>query len=150
LQAEAARLSIPVRFHGHVADVRSYLDGLDVFVLPSRAENLPVSIMEAMAHALPVIATHVGGVPEIVEDGVSGILVEPDDSAALACAISALADQPERAVRLGRNGARRAAQEFNAGVLAPRMVGLYDDLLSGRALGSAPVRGGGRLESSPP
>jgi glycosyltransferase involved in cell wall biosynthesis len=148
LQAEAARLGVPVRFHGHISDVRSHLDALDVLVLSSRAENLPVAILEAMAHALPVIATRVGGVPELVADGVTGLLVEPEDSAALARAIGVLADQPERAALLGRNGALRAAREFDAAVLAPRMVALYDDLLSGRARGAAPIGDGRQLEQS--
>ena len=119
LEAEAATLDVPVRFHGHVHDVRSHLDDIDAFVLPSRAENLPVSILEAMAHALPVIATRVGGVAELVDDGCTGLLVEPEDVGALAAAITALAVHPERAAHMGRNGARRAAREFNAAHAGP-------------------------------
>lgn len=146
LQAQAATLGVPVRFHGHVQDVRSHLDAIDVFVLPSRAENLPVSILEAMAHALPVIATRVGGVAEIVDQGRTGLLVDAEDVDALAAAITTLARQPELAAGMGRAGAHRAAQEFNAQTLAPRMVQLYRELIHGTYMGSAPILRDGQLE----
>ncbi len=130
LEARAERGGVDARFHGHVADLRGRLEALDVFVLPSRAENLPVAILEAMALALPVVATRVGGVPEVVADGETGILVEPDDPQALADAIAALAADPARRVALGSAGARRAAERFDAAELARRTVCLYESLLA--------------------
>lgn len=146
LEAEAATLDLPVRFHGQVHDMHSHLHELDMFVLPSRAENLPVAILEAMAHGLPVIATRVGGVAELVLDGETGLLIEPEDPGGLARAITALAQQPERAEQMGRRGAQRAAAEFNATMLAPRMVQLYDDLLCGSARGSRRARSDTHVE----
>lgn len=128
LEDLATELGVAASFHGHVTNVRERLPELDVFVLASRAENLPMAILEAMAAALPVLATRVGGIPEVVEDEVTGLLVEPDDAAALARAITRLAQSPELAQRLGRAGARRAAESFDAGIVARRMVGLYEEL----------------------
>lgn len=79
------------------------------FVFPSRWDNAPLVILEAMRQALPVVATRVGGIPELVEDGVTGLLVERDDPAALAAAVLALLRDPARAAAIGRAG--RAAFE---------------------------------------
>ena len=78
LESQAARLGVRARFHGFVEDMRDHLLAMDLFVLPTRGDNLPVAILEAMAYALPVVSTRVGGVPEQIDDGVTGLLVEPD------------------------------------------------------------------------
>ncbi len=98
-------------------------------MLPSRGENLPVAILEAMAVALPVVATRVGGVPEVVRDGESGLLVEPEDVEGLAAALARLAEGEERE-RLGRAAAARIAEHFEAGLVARQMVALYRELVS--------------------
>jgi glycosyltransferase involved in cell wall biosynthesis len=131
LEAQAAALGLDARFHGAVEDMRVRLDALDAFVLPSRVENSPLAIVEAMAHALPVVATRVGGVPELVADGQTGLLVEPDDPAALARAIARIVDQPDFAAQLGRAGALRAQREMCEDVLGPRLEQLYREALSG-------------------
>jgi glycosyltransferase involved in cell wall biosynthesis len=82
----------------------------DVYVLPSLWDTSPVSIMEAMCLGLPVVATRVGGVPELVEDGVSGILVPPKEPRLLAEALSALIDSADLRDRMGRHGYRRSLQ----------------------------------------
>jgi glycosyltransferase involved in cell wall biosynthesis len=128
LEAQAARLGVPASFHGFAGDLRERIPELDVFVLPTRADNLPVAILEAMALALPVVATRVGGVPELVADGTTGILVEPDDPKGLADAIGSLAADPERRAALGRSGAQRIVDHFEAGAVARRMVELYEQL----------------------
>jgi glycosyltransferase involved in cell wall biosynthesis len=99
-----------------------------VLVQPSRADNLPLSILEAMAAGLPVVGTRVGGIPELVVDGKTGLLVEPENPRALADALEQLAGDPERARELGRNGAARAAEHFSPDGIAARMVALYEDL----------------------
>ena len=87
---------------------RRELDRADVFVLPSTSEGLPVALLEAMAHGKAVVATTVGGVPDVVADDGDGVLVAPGDADGLAEALVALAGDPERIRRLGRAAAERA------------------------------------------
>ena len=86
LEAEAGRLGVDAHFHfaGHRADVGELLPAFDLFVLPSLREGLPFAVLEAMSAGLPVVATRVGGVPEAVAEGVTGLLVPADDPDALA------------------------------------------------------------------
>jgi glycosyltransferase involved in cell wall biosynthesis len=133
LQEQARRVGVDTTFHGWVPDVRDHLEDLDLFVLPSRGENLPISILEAMAAALPVVATRVGGVPELVVDGENGLLVAPDDIEALSSALEALAGDPERRSLLGRRGALRVARQYDAAGAGPAMLDVY------RGLPVAPV-----------
>lgn len=125
LEAQARRLGVAATFHGRVGDVRDRLEELDVFVLPSRAENLPIAILEAMAAALPVVATRVGGVRELVE----AELVEPDDPHALARALDALLADAERRRELGAANAARAAADFAPDAVARRTIELYERLV---------------------
>jgi glycosyltransferase involved in cell wall biosynthesis len=132
LERRAARLGVDVRFHGEVDDVRGRLENADVFALSTRGDNLPVAILEAMAAALPVVATRVGGVPELVVDGETGLLVEPEDPGAFARALDALASDPGRRHLLGREAARRAAERFGTAAVAQRVVEVYEDALRRR------------------
>lgn len=124
----AHRLEDQVTLPGFIADVPRFLADLDVYVLSSRYEGLPLAALEAMAAALPVVATPVGGVPEAVLDGVTGMLVPPEDPDALAGAILALLRQPDRARSLGQAGRRRCEAEFDAEVMAARVVNLYREV----------------------
>jgi glycosyltransferase involved in cell wall biosynthesis len=128
LEAQALRLGVPARFHGFVEDMREQLLATDVFVLPTRGDNFPVSILEAMAYAVPVVATKVGGVPEQVDDGVTGILVDPDDPDALAGALASLLADPARRASYGRAGAQKALAEFDRAGMARRTLRLYEEL----------------------
>jgi glycosyltransferase involved in cell wall biosynthesis len=128
LERLAADLGAEAAFHGWVGDVPARLAGLDVFVLPSYAENLPVTILEAMGAALPVVATRVGGVPELVDDGLTGILVEPGDPVALAAALDALAEDEGLRVAMGKAGAQKAAGEFTLPEIAGRLARLYEEV----------------------
>ena len=132
LEAEAARRGVDARFHGFVPDFRSRLDELDVFVLPTRGDNLPVSILEAMAGGLPVISTRVGGIPEQIDDGVTGYLVEPDDVDGLAEAIGKLASDPAHREAFGRAGTEKLEREFSSAGVARRLIELYERTASGR------------------
>jgi glycosyltransferase involved in cell wall biosynthesis len=119
---------VDARFNGFAADMRARLAQVDVLVQPSRADNLPLSILEAMASGLPVVGTRVGGIPELVVDGETGLVVEPEDPAALASALDALAASPERRRQMGRRGRERVAEHFSAEGVARRTVALYEDL----------------------
>jgi glycosyltransferase involved in cell wall biosynthesis len=126
-QAELERLAegLDVHFNGFVQDP---LAGLDVLVQPSRADNLPLSILEAMASGLPVIGTRTGGIPELVIDGETGLLVEPERPEELAAALDSLAADPERRAELGRRGRERVQEHFSADGIARRTVALYEEL----------------------
>ncbi len=128
LERQAKELGVRACFRGNVTDVRDRLDEVDLFVLPTRGDNLPVAILEAMASAVPVVATRVGGIPELVVDGETGVLVDVGDSDAMAAAIDALAADKERRDSFGRAGARRASSLFEAGAVARRIVGLYEEV----------------------
>jgi colanic acid/amylovoran biosynthesis glycosyltransferase len=94
-------------------EVGVYLRGSDIFVLPSFAEGVPVSLMEAMVTGIPVIATNVGGVAELVESERTGLLVPPADSAALAQAIARYQDDYELRRRVASHGRERVIQHYN-------------------------------------
>jgi glycosyltransferase involved in cell wall biosynthesis len=132
LEAEAGRLGVAerVRFLGSRADVPEVLGASDVFVLPSLYEGHPLSVMEAMAAGRPVIATTVGGVPELVQPGETGLLVPPGDTSALAAAMDQLARSEEERGRLGRRGAQVAAERFDVSHMAAAYDRLYQSMLS--------------------
>jgi glycosyltransferase involved in cell wall biosynthesis len=128
LEALARELGVSARFHGFIEDMREHMAGFDLFVLPTRGDNLPVAIIEAMALALPVVSTRVGGVPELVEEGSSGLLVDPDDPSALADALSTLIRDPDRRRAFGMAAARKARAELDNALVVRAMVDLYEEL----------------------
>jgi len=111
-------------------EVRAQLDSADMLVLPSVAsESFGLVLIEAMAACLPVVATRVGGIPEIVEDEHCGILVNPSDPAGLARAIGRLAANPELREQMGTRGRRRVEERFDIQDMAQRTRDLYSELL---------------------
>jgi L-malate glycosyltransferase len=130
LTAEHARLGLGdrVRFLGFRDDIPDLLRAADLFVSSSYLEGLGTSILDAMAAGLPVVATRVGGVPEIVKDGETGILVPPRDPESLAHAMARLADDSGMRDRLGSNG-RSLALSFDADRTASRTRELYLEVL---------------------
>jgi glycosyltransferase involved in cell wall biosynthesis len=117
-----------VRFTGFVTNVGDYLSALDIFMLPSMNEGLGGIVLDAMQFGLPVIATRVGGLPEVVSDGRSGLLVPPADVAALKAAIIALAEDPGLRARMGAEG-RGMAEDFAPAKMAAHYSGLYREIL---------------------
>jgi glycosyltransferase involved in cell wall biosynthesis len=128
LEQQARDAGVDARFHGFVPDLPERLAGLDAFVLPSRAENLPLAILEAMAAGLPVVGTRVGGVPELIVDGETGSIVEPENPEAMGAALRTLAADPARREELGRNGRERVTARFSAEQTGRRTVELYERL----------------------
>ena len=124
-----------VELVGEVRDVPARLAQAHIFVLSSRSEGLPISVLEAMAAGLPVVAADVGGIKEVVEDGVTGYLFEPGDVAALAQRLAALSADSALRAALGAAGRERAAALFALPRWRERHMQLYDDLILGRGLG---------------
>jgi glycosyltransferase involved in cell wall biosynthesis len=123
-----------VHLYGECHDVRDLLAGSDVFVLSSNSEGMPLSVLEAMAAGLPVVASRVGGVPELVADGVTGILVAPGDEEELTAALRRLLDDPALRRRLGDAGRRRAKEHFDLDSFWRAHVALYSRELARRGL----------------
>lgn len=131
-QVESAGLQDHVVFAGRRPHSPSPHRLFDVSVLCSRGEGFPNSIVEAMAAERPMVATAVGGVPDVVVDGVTGVLVPPGDSEQLAASIDRLLRDRATAQRMGAAGAQRAREAFNAQRVVRRLEELYDER-SGRA-----------------
>jgi glycosyltransferase involved in cell wall biosynthesis len=127
LRALAGSLGIDaqVRFAGVAADASRLLPALDLYASASRREGLPLALLEAMACGLPVAATRVSGHVDVVEDGVTGVLVPPDDPAALGRAMDALVANPARREVMGQAGRRRAEECFAASRMAAETANLY-------------------------
>jgi glycosyltransferase involved in cell wall biosynthesis len=121
-------LAARVRFLGERRDVGEILAASDVAVLPSRAEGLGVAILEAMAHALPVVASRVGGIPEAVLEGETGLLVPPEDPDALGAALARLAGDAALRRRMGAAGRARVLAGFTLRRSAERYEALYREI----------------------
>jgi glycosyltransferase involved in cell wall biosynthesis len=127
-QAQELGLSASVVFTGARSDVPDILAAIDLFVLPSLWEGLPLAVLEAMAAELPVVATAVGGVPELVVDGETGRLVVPGDATALAQAIVSTLAHPAQAATMGAAGRARVVSEFGAESITRQVESLYTRL----------------------
>jgi glycosyltransferase involved in cell wall biosynthesis len=132
LQGLVRDLKLSERFHfvGGITNIPEHLSSADIFVLPSRSEGFSNAIIEAMAASLPVIATDVGGNAEAVKDGVSGFIVPPEDSAALAEAICLLLDDPSKASQMGAAGKMLVAEKFTTSAMMGRIRAAYAKLLA--------------------
>lgn len=119
-----------IRFEGFREDLDKWVGAFDLFVHPALAEGLGVATLKAQAAGVPVVAFRAGGLPEAVQDGTSGILVPPGDTAALTQAIAALMDDGERRARYGAAGRARMREKFSVETMTERHLDLYERLLS--------------------
>ena len=131
-QVEALGIGDAFRFLGSRNDVPDILASCDIAALPSKAEGLPNAVLEYMAAGLPTIVSRVGGNPELVEDGVTGLVVPPQDSDALRDALLRLLRDEELATRIAANGRRMATQHFSFERLVREVDELYSELLAKR------------------
>ena len=127
IKREARQLGVADVIHwtGHRRDIPDLLAAVDIVALASREESLGLSLLEAMTAARPVVATRVGGIPDVVADGETGILVPPENPPALAEAISRLARDAERRRQLGQAGRQRAATHFSAAAITDQIEAVY-------------------------
>ena len=136
LHRHAVRLGGAVVLPGHREDSMELLDATDVVIHPSHFDAFPTTLLEAMAASVPVVAAGVGGIPEIVEADVTGVLVTPPSSEALAAALTPLLERRELRVRLGSAGRERFEREFSAEPWAHRVRAVYDRVLRERGRGA--------------
>ena len=132
LRDHAAALGLHDRviFTGARRDITALNHVLDIFVLPSREEALPLAVLEAMAACRPVVASAVGGVPEVVTDGQTGFLFAPDEHARFVEALLKLADDSQLGAELGRLGQQRVRRQFGVDRMVRETLGYYDALLA--------------------
>jgi glycosyltransferase involved in cell wall biosynthesis len=133
IQAAIDELDIQGRIFvdGFHADVQAVLPNFEIFCLTSTSEGTPNAILEAMAAGLPVVATRVGGIPHIVQDGITGLLVDSEDVEGLASALEALLRDPERARQMGAAGRKRVVENFNCQRIARVFEEYYLSQFSG-------------------
>jgi glycosyltransferase involved in cell wall biosynthesis len=158
LEEEVRLLGIAerVRFAGERRDVLPLLPSLTALVVPSHAEGMPLALMEAMAAGLPVVATSVGGIPEMIQHLSTGLLVPPGDAGQLAIAVDGLLDDPPWAAAIGARARQRACALWPQRESALRMGALLQALASAvpesartRPVAPARVRLAGRVASTP-
>ncbi|OGK79645.1 MAG: hypothetical protein A2W08_04525 [Candidatus Rokubacteria bacterium RBG_16_73_20] len=136
IEARARALGVAgrCRFTGARADVADLVAALEIVVLPSRSEGLPFALLEAMALGKPVVATTVGGCPEVVEHGRTGLLTPPGDPPALADAILRLLECPGEARAMGEAGAARVRADFTLTRMVRELEAIYAAALAARGL----------------
>jgi L-malate glycosyltransferase len=131
IESQTARMGLEkeILFTGFRKDIPSILAAIDLFVLPSHLEGLCTSLMDAMAMKKPVVATRTGGIPEVVEDGVTGLLVPPRDPGALAEAIVAMMLDPGIRSRMSEAGLARVRERFSVGSMVDGTEEIYFSVL---------------------
>jgi len=130
LEQLARDLDLPVYLPGRVPDVAAWLRRATLLVHPARWEGFGLALLEAMLASLPIVATNVSSIPEIVVDGETGVLVPPDDPSALAAAVNGVLADPGD---LGARGLARARAEFSVAKMADRTLAVYEEALARKA-----------------
>lgn len=136
LEKLSAEIDAGVLFTGTRNDVPRLLGAMDIFVLPSLKEAMPVALLEAMAAGLPVVATNVGGIPEIVRSGETGILIPPGDEESLRSALAEIIADPAGRRALGEAGRAHVQAHFSVDAMVHRVERLYEELAR-RKMGAA-------------
>jgi glycosyltransferase involved in cell wall biosynthesis len=134
LQIKELKLERHVILTGFRQDVPRLLAAMDVVVLSSHLEGLGTSLLDAMAMARPVVATRVGGIPEMVEDGLNGLLVPPRDPSALADALITLINRPDERKRMGQAGRARMLEKFSAEAMVAATEAVYRKILESKRI----------------
>ena len=125
-----AGLTADVQFAGEQPDALPWLSVADLFLLPSAQESFGLSALEAMACEVPVIASNIGGLPEVVTEGVTGYLRSPEDTAGMAEAALALLQDPARRVAMGRAAADDVRRRFHQDTVVPVYERLYEEVIA--------------------
>jgi glycosyltransferase involved in cell wall biosynthesis len=126
---DSAGLGPHFTFTGYRSDASRLMAATDIVVLCTHVEGLPLVILEAMAHGKPVVATAVDGIPEIIEDGVTGLMHAPGDAGQLGDRLLSLLKDTEAASRLGKRGQQLCLARFNEAQFAQTMAAYYRDIL---------------------
>jgi glycosyltransferase involved in cell wall biosynthesis len=128
---QSVGMSARTTVRDYVADPAALFSEADVFALPSAAESCPLAVLQAMACGLPIVATCVGGVPELVRTEVDGILIPPHDTpTALAHALTRLVEDPRLRRRMGASGRERAVSAFTLAACVDRLLAVYERAVS--------------------
>ncbi len=133
---ELEKLTLEERIHeniiftGYLKDVENWLSMLDIFILPSLSEGTPMALLEAMSKGIPVIASRVGGIPMVVDDNISGFLIEPGNSAAIAEKIRYLKENKDMRNKMGIEASKTVKIRFDVRDWCRRIEKEYDDILS--------------------
>lgn len=132
--AESLGLGEAIQFTGFVEDLYPEFSLMDIFVFPSLTEGFPLTLMEAMAAELPIVASSVGGIPEMIDDGNTGLLVPPQNPDALADAIINVLSNFEQAKQMGKRGKQKAQNEFAPERYIQKLDALYQELLEAKGM----------------
>lgn len=131
---DSLSISKQVTFTGYVSDIDRILSLIDVLVLPSLNEGMPMSILEAMSAGKAVIATRIGGIPNVVLDQVTGLLVPPANVPALAAAMETMIGSPELSFRMGARGRELVEEKFSAKRMTSRYTEVYKELIGEKTI----------------
>ena len=123
-----------IRFPGFRTDIPRILPCLDVVIHPALKEGLGVALIQAAAAGVPIIATRVGGIPEIVRDKFNGLLINPESTEAIVSAVKELLSEPETAQRLGENGKKLVTREFSTNSMVQGNIRVYQELMSSKLI----------------
>jgi glycosyltransferase involved in cell wall biosynthesis len=132
---QSGDLAATVTLTGHLKDVTPYYEAADGLAIPSLSEGSPNALLEAMAFGVPVVATAVGGIPEIVTNGETALLVPAHDSAAMAAALERLISDPAAAANLAAQARKKVETDYSPEWRAKSLIGIYDQVYGRRQLG---------------
>jgi glycosyltransferase involved in cell wall biosynthesis len=121
-----------IKMTGFIEDIIKYINGLDMLVITSQHEGIPYVLLEAMMLKKPVIATNVGGIPEVIKSGFNGMLSETEDLLGMKNNIIELLDHPDQMASIGENGYKTVLDNFSAISMSRQTMDLYQSLLTSR------------------